>query len=245
MTYVNGEVKFMFKKYSALEWKTIFLAVVVPIAFSTNVLSSLAQAPLGEQIDQDRSKMREDRARLRQQQAEESQGEQGAQQYIDQTQQWIQQADTQAQTVKDKLSSLERGKSQATLAKMLATPGNELYVLNTWLQNEAAQKAQAEANIQNAQRSIINHRSALEQNQHQLNSDAATLARDQGTFRDEMDSHADMVRQSHDARWQHDFHGAHRGRFYTQDDQASYDAGWHQKGNPYWGVRRSGGFSGN
>jgi hypothetical protein len=236
----------MHKKLSALGLKTVVLSTLLPITFSPSVFAQIkiAQAPLGEQIEQDRSKIREDRNRVRREQADESQGEQGTQQYIDKTQEWVQQADAQAQTVQSKLNSLERGKSQATLAKMLNTPGNELYVLNTWLRNEAAQKAQAEANIQNAQRSIVSHRSAIEQNQHQLNSDAATLARDQGTYRDEMDSHADLVRQSHDARWQHDFHGAHRGRFYTQDDQSAYDAGYHQMRNPYWGVRRSGSFSG-
>jgi hypothetical protein len=211
------------KRFSSLS-SVLLLSLVLTVPLSANA-QQIAQLPLGEQVQQDQSQVQEDKARLKEDSANEQHAEQGTQQYIQSTAQWIQQADAQKQQYEEKLGALESGKSKASLAKMLNTPGNQLYVLNSWLKKESALEAQAQRNLQNAQQSLTGERSALQQDEQAITYDAATAQRDKQTYRDEMNSHADLVRQAQNARWQGDFHGAHHGRFYTNYDKSAYDAG--------------------
>lgn len=200
-----------------------------------------AQVPLGEQVQQDRSQVRADREKLRNDEAEQQSKEQSTQQYIQQTEQWIQQSDAQRQQQQAKLNELESGiKSKATLSQMLKTPGTELYVLNTWLNNNAAQRAQAESNLSRAQQLLSSQDSVLQQDRQAIVSDQATVQHDAGMYRSEMDSHADLFRQAQNARYMGDFQGVRRGRFYTQNDQSRYDAGVNNNGGQFWGMRRRG-----
>lgn len=207
------------------------IARILAISFTVQVLSvdAYAQAPLGEQIQQNRAQVRQDRELLREDQNRLRQQENQSNAYIQQTENWIQQADQQANQVQAKLNTLEaQVKSPTTLRKMLSTPGNQMYVLQSWLQNEAAQKAQAEQNIQRAQRSLQSAQSVLGQDRQQITADSAMVQHNSGIFRAEMDSNADEIRQRQQARfWRHP------QRIFTNYGQAAYDAGRYEMGNNF------------
>lgn len=215
----------------------------VTFALSFSSVFAQSQLPLGEQIRQNQSAVNEDRQALRRDQRREQQAEQGTQQYVQATEQWIQQNDAQMQANQAQLNQLEsKIKSKATLQKLLNTPGSQLYVLQTLINKEAAMKAQAEGNIQNAGLSLSNLRSAVQQDRYQITSDSAVVQHNQGLYGAEMDSHQDMVRLMNDSLYARDgafMRTRRNGRFYTGLDQASYDSGRHAPGlgNPYWGSR--------
>jgi hypothetical protein len=238
----------MDKNYCRLLLKVLLVSFVAPITFfqhtnCANGQEKIAQVPLGEKIQQEQSTLQGDKARLRQDQSRARNVEHTKQQYIQSTEQWIQQNDAQMQDNETKLNQLELTiKSKPTLRKLLNTPGNQFYVLNTLLRTESAMKAQAEANVQKAEQSLNAAQSVVQQDRYHITSDLALVQHDQANYRDEMDFHADLLRQRNDAIRAGDRSGERHGRFYTNFNQSAYDAGRHQVGlgNPYWRLRYHG-----
>ncbi len=188
--------------------------------------------PLGEQIDQDRLKVRQDSQQLRLDAREVNQDNQSTRDYIQQTQSWIQDADMQAQAKQQQLSALEsQQKSKAMIDKLLNTPGNQMYILNCWLNNEANLRAQAQANLNAALAKLRSTESQLAQDRYQLNADASSVQHDTGIFRQEMDQNADAWRQVQQGRYARGRHS-----YYTNFAESAYDAGRYNMGRGTWGA---------
>jgi len=231
----------------SIAWVAFSVSLVSPIimfldASSASAQVMIAEIPLGEKIRQDQSTVREDRQIMQRDERRGQRAEQNAEQYIQSTQQWLQQNEAQMQANQAKLSQLESGiKAKSSLAKLLNTPGNQLYMLKTLLNTEEQQKEQALTNLQTAQQNLGAAKAAVEQDRYQLHSDISSVHHDQGSYRDEMDDHYDLVREKNEALYAGDrsYRMGNRRHFYTGFDQASYDAGRHRRGlgNPYWGLR--------
>lgn len=239
------------RKNHSVSIALLFSFLPVTFVLSESIATAQSQLPLGEQIQQNEGAVRQDRNALRRDQRREQAAEQSTQQYVQSTEQWIQQNDAQMQANQAQLNQLEaKIKSKTTLAKLLNTPGSQLYVLQTLINKEAAMKAQAEANIQNAGAGLANFRSAVQQDRYQITADSALAQHNKGIYGAEMDAHQDLCRMNNESMYSRDgaFLSTRRnGRFYTGLDQASYDSGRHAVGlgNPYWRLRgNSSGYQG-
>jgi hypothetical protein len=233
----------MGKNPSPFKLGEFFVAVLLAVTASASTLAVgsaelIAQMPLGERIEQDKSAVSEDEARLKDDQEKAERSEEKTKEYMESTEQWLENAEKEAKAKQSELNTLKSGiKSKASLAKMLNSPGSQLYVINTWLGKETALKQQAETNLRNAQASLAQQQSVVDQDCYHINSDIASLKNDEAVYRNEMDYHADLVRQQENGRYNGHVYGLQHGRVYTQHNQSTYDAGFHQNSNPYWGVR--------
>lgn len=204
------------------------IAVVLTISFIT-CQQTFAQ-PLGEQLNQDKSRLQDDRQQMRMDARQASEGNKQTSDYIQQTQSWIQDADMQAQAKQQQLSALEaQQKSQAMIQKLLNTPGNEMYALNTWLKNEAVMRSQAQINLNTALAKLRQGQSQLNQDRYQYNADVSSLNHDTGIYRQEMDQNADSWRQVQQGRY-----AGFRHRYYTNFAESAYDSGRYNMGTGTW-----------
>lgn len=193
----------------------------------------LFSQPLGEQLDQDRARMQDDNRQLRMDFRQVNQDNKATRDYIQQTESWIQDADMQAQAKQQQLSDLERQqKSQSMINKLLNTPGNQMYILNCWLKNEANMRAQAESNLEAAQAKLRASNAQLGRDRYQLDADSSSLQHDTGIYRQEMDQNADAWRQFQQGRYAHGRH-----RYYTNFAEAAYDSGRYNMGRGTWRAR--------
>ncbi|MBX9694981.1 MAG: hypothetical protein K2Z81_21530 [Cyanobacteria bacterium] len=195
------------------------------------------------QVQKQESVLNNETNDLQQDERNQFKSQQGGDQYIQTTERWIQQNDAQMRANQNKLDTLEATyKNKATLESLLRTPGNELYVLRSLLDREAAMKAQALENIQSEERSMQLQQSVVEQDRYRMRADQALLQHEHDDSLTQQNSA--MLRQAYDVRLlgnqQSKLGGGQSrlggGRYLNQFRQNPYEIG-SQQGNSFWGAQ--------
>jgi hypothetical protein len=206
------------------------LAVAVTFAVGQSA-SSQTSSPA---IDLDKQQVQLDQQQVDQDKADLQKLQQQSADY----QKQVQNAEAARPGVEAQLRGLkQRGHfTTAQLQKMLSTPGNELYVLNTWLVQEQAMKTQSDKYMQALQARIQQALAKLQQDQYNRDMDKFKLSHDSGLQQEQNVQNADQQREEKDAQYWTHRDGQDEVTDPSEDPNWVYGAagtGWYQPFNPF------------
>lgn len=207
---------------------------MLAIAVTCAVGQAAWSQPSPAQVDLEKQQVQLDQQQVDQDKADLKKLQQQSADY----QKQVQNAEAARPGVQAQLRALEqRGHfTTAQLQKMLNTPGNELYVLNTWLVKEQAMKTQSDLYMQALQNRIQQALAKLQQDQYNRDMDKFKLSHDSGLEQTQDVQNADQQRQQKDAKYWTHRAGDDVVTDPSQDPNWVYGAdgaGWYQPFNPF------------